>query len=69
MGVRQLVCRRDSLPHLNCFSNCSSFSLLVADIVSCSFAGGKLFVPDVRTVHIRDLNFILRFEIFVHWDG
>ena len=33
------------------------------------FAKGKVFVPDVRTVHVRDLNFILRSEIYVHWDG
>ena len=23
----------------------------------------------MRTVHVKDLNFILRSEIFVHWDG
>ena len=23
----------------------------------------------MRTIHVRDLNFILRSEIFVHWDG
>ena len=23
---------------------------------------------DIRTVHVRDLNFVLRSEIFVHWD-
>ena len=28
-----------------------------------------MFTPDVRIVHVRDLNFILRFEIFIHWDG
>ena len=28
-----------------------------------------MFVPDIRTVHIKDLNFILRSKIFVHWDG
>ena len=28
-----------------------------------------MFVPDVRTVHAKDLNFILRSEIYVHWDG
>ena len=30
---------------------------------------GKVFVPDIKVVHVRDLNFVLRFEIFVHWDG
>ena len=28
-----------------------------------------MFVPDIRTVHAKDLNFILRSEICVHWDG
>ena len=28
-----------------------------------------MFVPDIRVVHAKDLNFILRFEIYVHWDG
>ena len=28
-----------------------------------------MFVLDVRTVHVKDLNFILRSEIYVHWDG
>ena len=37
--------------------------------MSRSFAEGKLFKSDVRTVHVRDLNFILRSKIFVHWDG
>ena len=32
------------------------------------FAEGKVFVPDIRTVHVRDLNFVLRSEIYVHWD-
>ena len=28
-----------------------------------------MFVQDIRTVHAKDLNFILRSEIYVHWDG
>ena len=24
------------------------------------FVGGKVFVPDIRVVHVRDLNFVLR---------
>ena len=28
-----------------------------------------MFVSDIRTVHAKDLNFILRSEIYVHWDG
>ena len=27
-----------------------------------------MFVPDIRTVHAKDLNFVLRSEIYVHWD-
>ena len=28
-----------------------------------------MFIPDIRTVYAKDLNFILRSEIYVHWDG
>ena len=28
-----------------------------------------MFILDIRTVHVRDLNFVLRSEIFVHRDG
>ena len=28
-----------------------------------------MFIQDIRTVHVRDLNFELRSEIFVHRDG
>ena len=27
-----------------------------------------MFTQDIRTIHVRDLNFVLRSEIFVHWD-
>ena len=30
---------------------------------------GSVFTQDIRTVHVRDLNFVLRSEIFVHRDG
>ncbi|XP_030970474.1 uncharacterized protein LOC115990842 [Quercus lobata] len=30
---------------------------------------GKVFVQDLRVVHAKDLNFVLRSEIYVHWDG
>ena len=30
------------------------------------FVDGKVFVLDIRAVHVRDLNFVLRSEIFVH---
>ena len=32
-------------------------------------ADSKEFVPDLRVVHERDLNFVLKSEIFVHTDG
>ena len=36
----------------------------------CDFcADTKRFKKDLQVVHVRDLNFILRSEIFVHWDG
>ena len=36
----------------------------------CSFvADDKEFVPDLRVVHERDINFFLGSEIFVHTDG
>ena len=36
----------------------------------CDFcADTKRFKKDLRVVHVRDLNFILKSEIFVHWDG
>ena len=28
-----------------------------------------MFTLNLRVVHVRDLNFVLRSEIFVHWDG
>ena len=28
-----------------------------------------MFVQDLRAVHAKDLNFVLRSEIYVHWDG
>ena len=28
-----------------------------------------MFTQEIRTVHVWDLNFVLRFEIFVHQDG
>ena len=33
------------------------------------FAEGKVFILDIRTIHVRDLNFVLQSEIYVHWDG
>ena len=31
-------------------------------------ADTKRFKKDLRVVHVRDLNFVLRSKIFVHWD-
>ena len=28
-----------------------------------------MFIQDLRAVHVKDLNFVLRSEIYVHWDG
>ena len=33
------------------------------------YADGKKFVSDLNAVHVRDLNFVLRLEIFVHFNG
>ena len=38
----------------------TSFCIVYAEI--------KRFKPDIRVVHVRDLNFVLRLEIFVHED-
>ena len=35
----------------------------------CFYADTRRFKKDLRVVHVRDLNFVLRSEIFVHWDG
>ena len=32
-------------------------------------AKSKRFKPDIRVVHVRDLNFVVRSEIFVNFDG
>ena len=28
-----------------------------------------MFIPNIRVVHVKDLNFVLRSEIFIDWDG
>ena len=38
-------------------------------LLFCFDAESKRFKPDLRVVHVRDLNFILQSEIFVHTDG
>ena len=42
------------------FTNQSSFYFSVE---------GKRFKPNIRVVHVRDLNFVLRSEIFINFDG
>ena len=39
-------------------------------MLTCSLfvADSSVFTQDIRTVYVRDLNFVLRFKIFVHWD-
>ena len=32
------------------------------------YADGKKFIPDLNAINMRDLNFVLRSEIFVHFD-
>ena len=47
-------------------------SLLLSKNVCLFFfflAEGKRFKPDIKVVHVRDLNFVLRSEIFVNFDG
>ncbi|KAL0016572.1 hypothetical protein SO802_003641 [Lithocarpus litseifolius] len=43
-----------------------------ADEIPCPLSwhevDGRVFAPDLRVVHVRDLNFVLRSEIFFHTD-
>ena len=68
--------------YLNCLSTYGSFffiwtlklyliSLYAYIYIYIFFflADGKVFVPDIRIVHVKDLNFVLRSKIYVHWDG
>ncbi|XP_030925072.1 uncharacterized protein LOC115952134 [Quercus lobata] len=43
--------------------------LLESPAALATFRNGKVFVQDLRVVHAKDLNFVLRSEIYVHWDG
>ena len=45
-----------------------SYFFLLYIYLFISFVDGKVFNPDIRIVHIRDLNFVPRSEIYVHWD-
>ena len=57
-----------NLYFVNC--TCDYFDRQVTNQFLCCFlAESKRFKPDLRVVHVRDLNFVLRLEIFVHWDG
>ena len=48
---------------------CICFIYLSTNLL-CSFVtDGKGFILNLRVVHVRDLNFVLRSEIFIHTDG
>ena len=52
------------------FLSVSNLILLLSFLTQVLFtAEGKRFKPDLRVTHVRDLNFVLRSEIFVHPDG
>ena len=47
---------------------CCSRTVLIS--LFCWFATeSKRFQPNLRVVHVRDLNFVLKLEIFFHTDG
>ena len=55
-----------------CFLNCTCdyFDRQVTNQFLCCFlVESKRFKPNLSVVHVWDLNFVLRSEIFVHWDG
>lgn len=59
---------------LTCFKSMSwlVFKLLFEYVLTtsiCHDAEGKRFRSNIRVVHMRDLNFMLRSEIFVNFDG
>ena len=41
---------------------------MLITLVYCD-ANSKKFKPDINAVHVRDLNFVLKSEIFVHYDS
>ena len=43
--------------------------LLLVLISTYDNVEGKKFKPDANAMHVRDLNFVLRLEIFVHYNG
>ena len=46
------------------------FDRIVSNQFLCYFrVNSRRFKKDVRVVHVRDLNFVLRSKNFVHWDG
>ena len=40
-----------------------------ANLLYSFVANDRVFTPDLRVVHVRDLNFVFRSGIFVHTDG
>ena len=47
----------------------ASLKQALTSFCNCFTADGKRFNPDIIVVHVRDLNFVLKFEIFVNSDG
>jgi len=47
--------------------SCSRIELI--SLFCWSVVESKRFQPDLRVVHVRELNFVLRSEVFVHTDG
>ena len=52
---------------MTCLLLLSFIHLLIISIYH--YTDCKKFVPNLNAVHVRDLNFVLRSEIFVHFDG
>ena len=45
------------------------FTHLGTNLLCFFVSHGKEFVPELRVVHVKDLNFVFKFEIFIHTDG
>ena len=52
---------------MTCLLLLSFTHLLIISIYH--YADGKKFILDLNAIKMRDLNFVLRSEIFVHFDG
>ena len=49
------------------FSSLLSFKHVLTNFV-CLDAKGKKFKLDIKVMHLKDLNFVLRSKIFVNFD-